>query len=390
MTEPASDVPFTLADRVRDVTTSTGTGAVTLAGTPPTGFRSFASALSTADTMIYCVAHQSADEWEVGIGTLSATTTLARTSVLSSSNAGALVSFTAGTKDVFITQAADGYLQLLSLVGATEPVPPAGTLTLFGRSIAGRIFPAFVGPSGLSTSVQPMLGRNRVTTAMPVAGTTSVSVTGIALTPTGTLTAAAPASTNLHTSLARGDYLITAASTTAVAGWRGSANGFWLGNAAGLGGFTFICRWSPATGVATATARHFVGMTNSTAAPTDVEPSSLTNMFGVGWDAADTNMQMMSNDASGTATKVDLGGSFPVPSADRPGVWELAMFSAPNSGAVNWTVSDVVSGATASGTITTDLPSNTTFLSPRGYMSVGGTSSVIGTTLFGLYLETDL
>ena len=383
-------MPFNLADRVRDSTTSTGTGSVTLAATPPTGFRSFASALSTGDTTIYCIAHTSADEWEVGIGTLSTTTTLDRTSVLSSSNAGALVSFSAGSKDVFVTQAADGYLQLLSLVGSTEPTPPAGSITLFGRSIAGRIFPAFVGPSGLSTSLQPMLGRNRVTTAMPVAGTTSVSVTGIALTPTGTLTAATLASTNLHTSLARGDYLITAAATTAVAGWRGSARGFGWGSAPGGGGFTFICRWSPATGGGTSTARHFVGMSSNTAAPTDVEPSSLTNMFGVGWDAADTNMQMMSNDATGTATKVDLGASFPVPTTDRPGVWELAMFSAPNSGTVNWAVTNVGSGAAASGTITTDLPSNTTFLSPRGYASVGGTSSVIGTTLFSLYLETDL
>lgn len=273
---------------------------------------------------------------------------------------------------------------------STTPASPASSVTMFTRTIAGRRLPAFVGPAGLDSALQPLLGRNRVCVVQPVAGSTTVTAQGFALSTTGTATAAAAASTNLHTSLARIDYLVTTAATTAVAGWRGSTNGYWFGNAAGLGGFTFICRWSPATGQSTTTSRHFVGMSNNTGAPTDVQPSSLTNMFGVGWDAADTNMQFMTNDGTGTATKVDLGGSFAVPTTDRPGVWELAMFAAPNSSVLNWQVTNVGTGAVASGTATTDRPSNTTFLSPRGYASVGGTNSVIGTTLFGLYVETDL
>jgi len=46
-------------------------------------------------------------------------------------------------------------------------------------------------------------------------------------------------------------------------------------------------------------------------------------------------------------------------------------------------------GATASGTINTNMPTNTTLLAPRGWMSVGGTSSVIGIALMSCYLETD-
>jgi len=91
-----------LADRVRETTTTTGTGTVTLAGAV-TGFQSFA-VVGNANTTYYTIAGQGTAEWEVGIGTYtSAGTTLARTTVLSSSNSGSLVSFSAGTKDVFVT-----------------------------------------------------------------------------------------------------------------------------------------------------------------------------------------------------------------------------------------------------------------------------------------------
>jgi len=110
----------------------------------------------------------------------------------------------------------------------------------------------------------------------------------------------------------------------------------------------------------------------------------------MGYDAADTNLQIMSNDGTSTATKVDLGASFPVPTTDRSKVYELALFAAPNGSTVQYEVTDLGTGAKATGTISTDLPSSTTFLTPRGYCSVGGTSSVIGITLFSLYVETDI
>jgi hypothetical protein len=93
------------ADRVKDTTTSTGTGAVTLAGSAPTGYRTFASGLGSATRKVrYEILGTS--EWEVGTGTFDGTTGLTRDTVASSSNAGALVSFSSGTKDVFITLAA--------------------------------------------------------------------------------------------------------------------------------------------------------------------------------------------------------------------------------------------------------------------------------------------
>lgn len=95
------------ADRVKDVTSSTGTGAITLAGTPPTGFRSFATGLGAAATVTgYCI-QGSTGEWEVGKGTFNGSTGLTRDVVRASSNGNALVSFSAGSKDVFITASSE-------------------------------------------------------------------------------------------------------------------------------------------------------------------------------------------------------------------------------------------------------------------------------------------
>ena len=97
---------FVLADRVKETTTTTGTGTVTLLGAS-TGYQSF-SAIGNGNTTYYTIADQTGSNWEVGIGTYTSSgTTLARTTVISSSNAGALVNFSAGTKDVFVTYPAE-------------------------------------------------------------------------------------------------------------------------------------------------------------------------------------------------------------------------------------------------------------------------------------------
>jgi hypothetical protein len=91
-----------LADRVKETTTTTGTGTVTLAGASA-GYQSFA-AVGNANTTYYTIAGQTTTEWEVGIGTYTASgTTLSRDTILSSSNSGSAVNFSAGTKDVFVT-----------------------------------------------------------------------------------------------------------------------------------------------------------------------------------------------------------------------------------------------------------------------------------------------
>ena len=89
-----------LADRVLETTTSTGSGTITLAGAKQ-GYQTFA-VIGDGNQTYYTIASQS--EWEVGIGTYTSSgTTLSRDTVLSSSAGGGKVSFSAGTKDVFVT-----------------------------------------------------------------------------------------------------------------------------------------------------------------------------------------------------------------------------------------------------------------------------------------------
>ena len=293
----------------------------------------------------------------------------------------------AGASDILVE---DGQLRLPTASGTTAPA--AGGAKLIGRTGAGRTIPAFLSQDGVVRDIQSGLGRSHPLVWSAQANSVNLSALGgVVPTAVGTATAAAIATTNRFTFQAKVEYLVTVAATTAIAGFRGinpivSAGG----PSAGLGGFDFIGVWGPATGVATTTNRAFFGLANVTSAPTDVEPSTAVNCIAMGWDAADANVQIMSNDNTGTCTKVNLGASFPVPATDRTALYQLEIHAIPGTTQnVSWRVTDLVSGAAASGTITAaaDLPSTTTLLCPRGWMSVGGTSSVIGLGLVGIALD---
>ena len=97
-------------DRVKEATTTTGTGAISLGGAQ-TGFETFAAGIGNSNTTYYCVAGQTTAEFEVGLGTLNSdSSTLTRTTVISSSNSDAAVNFSAGTKDVFCTLPASKFV----------------------------------------------------------------------------------------------------------------------------------------------------------------------------------------------------------------------------------------------------------------------------------------
>ena len=95
---------FILKDRVKENSTTTGTGNISLGGASAT-FDTFQSYLTNGDTTYYAIAHTSSgvDEWEVGLGTWNTGNTLSRTTVLAGSNGTSAVDFSAGTKDIFMT-----------------------------------------------------------------------------------------------------------------------------------------------------------------------------------------------------------------------------------------------------------------------------------------------
>ena len=123
-----------VADRVKETTTTTGTGAITLAGAE-VNFVAFSSVLSDGDTTYYAIVDDSNQDFEVGLGTYATSgNTLTRTTVLASSNSGSAVNLLAGSKEVFINYPAgksvylDGSGQLV--IGGTAVTSTAAELNI--------------------------------------------------------------------------------------------------------------------------------------------------------------------------------------------------------------------------------------------------------------------
>lgn len=291
----------------------------------------------------------------------------------------------AGATEVLVE---NDQLRLAETTSLTAPA--ASGVKLLGQASAGRTLPAFLSQDGTAQVLQPWRGRNYAYEWRAIPGASTLSAWGGAsFTAVGTASASTPNQTNIHTHIPRVEYQVTVAATTAIAGFRTTTSLVTVGGSvAGFGGFHFVGTWGPSTGVATTTNRAFFGLAAITSAPTDVEPSTAVNCVFMGWDAADTNIQMMRNDATGTCTKIDLGASFPVPTADRTSVYELEMYSPKGTTQiVYYRVKNLGTGALATGSFNTDLPTTTTAMSPRLWMSVGGTSSVIGVSFYGLWLD---
>ena len=133
-------------DRVKETSTTTGTGTFSLAGAA-TGFETFVAGIATGNTTYYAIFNQGTTEWEVGLGTVTDATpdTLARTTVITSSNSDSAVDFAAGTKDVFCTLPASKavYLdasgnQATGVVGKVEGTNFTDSL-LVGHSTTGTL-----------------------------------------------------------------------------------------------------------------------------------------------------------------------------------------------------------------------------------------------------------
>lgn len=216
-------------------------------------------------------------------------------------------------------------------------------------------------------------------------GATAPSQIGVTFAATGTgiggaASNGAIASTNLLTSRPR-LVLTTGAATNNDYRVSGTPIAWWLGNAAGLGGFRVEFDYGVVT---TQTTMRIVCGLGAAALTCTGDPSALTNFVAMACDAADTNMQIMHNDGSGTATKVDLGSSFP---KTANVVYRVALEAAANGSTVDYTVTRLDSAATATGTLSTNLPSSTTFLQPTVGFGNGSTAAAAAGCFFRFLSE---
>ena len=281
-----------------------------------------------------------------------------------------------------------GLVTTLTMPDTQMPaIPAADTGTVFFKEVAGHMMLAQIGPSGLDTTLQPNLGGNKCAMWMPPGGATTVpGVFGMsALTVVGTATARAVTVSNLLTRMTRLGFVSTATAGQ-LAGGREALGKFTVGAGGGLGGFFIRYRFGVSDAATVAGARMFVGLSATTAAPTNVEPTSLLNCVGVAQLSSSTNLQLVY--ANGAVKPViDLGSNFPANStADA---YELALF-APNTGGVYYQVTRLNTSYTAQGFLSsTDTPLASTLLCHQLWRCNNATALAVGLDICGIYAETD-
>lgn len=299
---------------------------------------------------------------------------------------GVLLTRTAGTWGALANVTTDnGDLQFAE--NASPVAPAAGKSKVFGSSHGGRQMPAFMGAVGAKSFAQPLVGNRHIAQVITAPATASFSQLGLSLTNVG-ITARGITSTNLFTGTRRAA-IVSAAGAGSVASSRHGAALLWRGNAAGAGGFHFICRFGISDAVIVATANMFVGVQANTAAPTDVDPASLANLLGVGCTSGDTVLQLYAADATPRA-RTSLGANFPVNTINTD-LYELALFCPPNGSDVRYQVTRLNTGDVATGTISAaaNLPLGATTLTYNVYRSNGGTAAAVGLDIGTMYLESD-
>ena len=208
-------MPLVLKDRVKETSTTTGTGTLTLGGAA-TGFQSFA-VIGNGNTTYYALFDRTSQAWEVGVGTYTSSgTTLSRDVVLESSNSGSLVNFGAGTKDVFCTYPAEKAVTLDDVQTLTNKTISGSNNTLSN-----------IGNASLTNSSLTIGSTNIALggTAASLAGLTGVTATTF----TGALSGNATTATTLQTARAINGTNFNGTAAITTANW-GTARNVTIGN----------------------------------------------------------------------------------------------------------------------------------------------------------------
>lgn len=279
---------------------------------------------------------------------------------------------------------ASGGIQLAE-EAANPSAPATGNIKVFASINAGRGFLKVIGPSGLDYALQPALYSNKVGWWSANGNATTVSTMSFGNTVGGTATTRNVATTNMLTATKRVSY-VSAGTAGSSAGTRHGLAQYWLGNGAGLGGFYYVARFGINTAVATT--RSFVGLSVTTGALANANPSTLFNQLAFACDSADTQFTFMHNDAAGAATKDALTGAFPCNTSGTD-LYEARIFVAPNGTTVYYSLLRVNTGDFFEGSTTTNLPASTTLMAPQIWINNATTASLVDMSVVSQYIETD-
>lgn len=270
---------------------------------------------------------------------------------------------------------------------ADPAVPAAGKLRLYAKNVAGKLLAKIIGPSGIDTVLQPSFGGNSIYTMSPANNAIAPTVVGGTLT-TGTTISHVQtiASANAFQATRRTRFT-SAATAAAVTGARTVYPQWFLGNAAGFGGFFFRAQFG--MGINLNGGQKFVGLCASTTALAG-DPSALVNMIGMGYDAADLstgNWFLMRNDGVGVATKVNLGVGAARNINDG---YDLILHAKPNSAEIFVRVVNLQTNAVVLDTsYTTDIPVVNVGMALKVEARNGAVAAADGVDIAKAYIESD-
>jgi len=280
---------------------------------------------------------------------------------------------------------------------AVPSAPGADILRWYARKIAGRIVPKWKTPSGLDTPVQGALWGNNCVLYLPNTGTTAGINLGCPWAVGTTIGHPAPTA-GMYTQMKRTtstNVVTTTNQALGVSSIVSTAAQFWLGNAAGLGGFFFFARF----GIETLTAgspnatRMFVGLQSGTTNILVSDTVPAISAIGLWHDTTDgANVINMYAKNGTTGGKVALSGAPTTPYSTGQG-YDFYMFAKPNDSEVFYRLDNLNTGATLSeGSLTANLPLSSTFMGPVVGMSNGTANIVASTVAIGvnrIYIESD-
>jgi hypothetical protein len=354
----------------------------------------------------WCVVRFAGTAWELvsfGAYSVGSVSPGGATAQIQYNNAGAF----AGDAD-FTWDAANNVLKLggtdtgVILTGVTnEPsAPAAGDLRIYSRSVAGRMVPKIIGPSGIDTILQNALFQNCILMYVPstgAIGTGSGAGLGPVWTSGGTVShptpdSTAPAISNQMRRTRYANVVTTTNQTLGIKAAAGDTLNYWRGNAAGLGGFFYAARFIVELYPAS-TVRLFAGLTASSATYVVASNTVLNNTCGLWHSTTDPStgagaFNFVTRNAT-TTTKQSITLANAIAGGNS---YDFYMFCPPNGSTISWRLDDKNNGVTYSNSTSTTLPVSTVFMGPQCAMSNGTANIVVTTTAIGIagvYTEAD-
>jgi len=289
----------------------------------------------------------------------------------------------AGTSKLLISSNSENPILVPTYADLSNLQPPSDGLLLFAKKIGKPIF-WLLSDKRVFSAIQHALFSKQIGYWFPAGNSTTVYAWGLAIGTTGTATARNVATTNFASQLRRIAY-VSGTSAGSSAGIRGSYLQWWRGNASGLGGFLMATRFIISQ--VSTNCRWFVGMTATTSALSNANPSTFTNIVGIGRDSGQTTIRVLYNDASGTASSIDLGSNFPA--TNTSAVYDFYLYTPSNGDRFYYYVRRLDVAYEASGELITDIPDKTQLLSPQLWINNGTDGSAVAIDICWLYMEAE-